>query len=112
MSITKSYPLVMAAGIITGVSCPFTTIGTTLWASEMYSEKDYAKAFQNMHLMSNASILLFSIIPGIIADHTHEYTSTYIMFAVMDIIGAILVQSVFIKKRKMESHVKVSDAVS
>ena len=54
-----------------------------LWAADLSSSGSYRKTLKWLQLFYNLGGIVFPTIPGMIADRTGEYRSSYITFAVM-----------------------------
>ncbi len=112
LAFTGKYFVIMLATFFIGVSFPYNTIGVSLWASSLYRPEEYAKAYQKMSMVQQVGVMLFSFIPGQIAQRTGEYGSSYVMFAVMMFLAHLLVQIVFVKHNKSEKKVSQSELQS
>ena len=85
--------------LILGLGCPFFTVGVTLWASDLAPKRDYEKTIRYFQILYAAGGIVFTAIPGRIADITHEYISTYLMLLIMILICMFLL-IIFYRKRK------------
>lgn len=101
---TKVYMVILLAAVLIGISFPYNTIGSSLWASSLYRPEKYAKAYQKMNLSVQIGQMAFSFVPGLIAQKTGEYISSYAMFAVMMFVAIAMVQYVFKQHQKLESQ--------
>lgn len=112
LAYTQNYYIILIASVCIGISFPYNTIGVSLWASSLYSQEDYAKAYQQMNLSYQIGVMVFSAVPGIIANKTGSYTIPYIMFTVMMFAALSLIQFVFIKHSEVEKNTEVSTVLS
>ncbi len=72
-----------AVPVLLGLGSPVYTIGPSLWSADLASKEYYAKVLQWLLIFYNLGGIMFTSVPGIIADHTGEYVTSFIMFAVM-----------------------------
>lgn len=101
---TGSYLVILAGCAIIGLAFPYNTIGISIWAKELFSASEFQAAFQKMQFMGQIGVLFFAMIPGMIADRTGEYTSTYVIVTIFMFTCAVLVQAVFIAHNKSEKE--------
>ena len=96
---TKSAVAGIMFALILGIGCPFFTIGVPLWAGELTPTRDYEKTVRWFQIMYSGGGIIFTAIPGRIADATGEYISSYMMLLVMTAVSMALLLS-FYRKRK------------
>ncbi len=101
---TGQYFIIMLASVFIGISFPYNTIGVSLWASSLYKQEDYPKAYQRMNLANQVGVMAFSVVPGLIANKTGDYILSYAIFAVMVFVALVIVQIAFIKHDKLEKQ--------
>ena len=58
-------------------------VGPPLWAADFSSADSYAKTLRWLQIFYNLGGIVFTVLPGLIADHTGEYKSSYLLFAGM-----------------------------
>ncbi len=58
-------------------------VGPPLWAADLSDRAGYPKLLKWLQIFYNLGGILFSAVPGVIADHTGEYKSAYILIACM-----------------------------
>ena len=58
-------------------------VGPPLWAAELSPAEQYAKTLRWLQLFYNLGAITFTVVPGLIADRTGEYKSSYLVFAGM-----------------------------
>lgn len=58
-------------------------VGPPLWAGDLSDKAGYPKLLKWLQIFYNLGGILFSAVPGIIADHTGEYKSSYVLIACM-----------------------------
>lgn len=66
-----------------GFGASIYNVGPPLWAADFSTPERYGKTLRWLQIFYNLGGIVFTIVPGYIADHTSEYRSSYIMFAFM-----------------------------
>ena len=69
--------------IFLGFGASIYNVGPPLWAADLSSRLTYAKTLRWLQIFYNLGGIVFTMVPGLIADRTGEYKSSYIIFAVM-----------------------------
>lgn len=72
-----------AMAAMLGFGAAVYNVGPSLWAADLSSQGQYAKTLRWLQVYYNLGGILFTAIPGIIADRTGEYKSSYFLFAAM-----------------------------
>lgn len=75
-----------------GFSAAFYTVGPSLWASDLSNKAGYPKLLKWLQIFYNMGGILFSAVPGIIADHTGEYKSAYALIACMMLLALLILR--------------------
>ena len=65
-------------------------VGPPLWAGDLSDRAGYPKLLRWLQLFFNLGGILFSSVPGVIADRTGEYKSSYLLIAAM-VLTALLI---------------------
>lgn len=76
--------------VLVGFGASIYNVGPPLWASDLTSENYFADLLRWLQLFYNFGGIVFTILPGVIADHTGEYKSSYQMFAAMMLTALII----------------------
>ncbi len=63
-----------------GIGLPATTTGLMAWAGDWSSDRQYDAAVRRFQLGYSGGTLLFSPLPGVIADLTGSYRAAYVFF--------------------------------
>ena len=84
--------LMYAAAILYGFGCPLSTVGISIWAGDFSDEKTYASRVQRMQFCYALGTLLFSTMPGMIADRFGSYVPAYVIFLAFCVTALIIVQ--------------------
>ncbi len=69
--------------ILLGFGASIYNVGPPLWAGDLSPKEQYGKTLKWLQLFYNLGGIIFTVVPGIIAEHTGEYKSSFILFAVM-----------------------------
>ncbi len=75
--------------VILGIGYALTNLSTSVWAGDMVSGEQYSRLIRHLQIASSGGALLFSNVPGILADYSGNYISTYVMFTSFSMIAAI-----------------------
>ena len=67
-------------------------VGPPLWAGDLSDRAGYPKLLKWLQIFYNLGGILFSAVPGIIADHTGEYKSAYALIACMMMTGLVILR--------------------
>ncbi len=76
--------------LLLGVGCSFFTVGYPLWAGELTSANYYAKTLRRFQILYCAGGIIFTGIPGRIADVTGEYKSSYFLMAFLILVSLLI----------------------
>lgn len=96
----KNDVLPFAAVTLMGMGLSLGMVGLPMWASDLSGKKDFAnnlKRFQITYVFGN---MIFSSVPGIIADYSGSYVTAYAVFLIMAVVCLITVQVVYVKNEK------------
>ncbi len=69
--------------VLMGFGAAVYNVGPPLWAGDLSDKAGYPKLLKWLQIFYNLGGILFSAVPGIIADHTGEYKSSYMLIAAM-----------------------------
>ena len=58
-------------------------MGPPLWAGELAPAEEYARTVKWLQVFYNLGGIVFNVVPGIIADRTGEYKTSFFLFAAM-----------------------------
>ena len=64
-------------------------VGPPLWAADLSDRAGYPRLLKWLQIFYNLGGILFSAVPGIIADHTGEYKSAYALIAGMVLVSLV-----------------------
>lgn len=82
------WPYVMTG--LVGFGAAVYNVGPPLWSADLSGKGKYAKTLRWLQIFYNLGGTVFTIVPGVIADHTGEYRSSYILFAGMMFLSACM----------------------
>lgn len=80
----------VALALFLGFGASLFNVGPPLWAADLSSKDHYPKLLKHLQIFYNLGGILFSAVPGLIADHTHEYKSSYFIFAGMMLLALLI----------------------
>ncbi len=90
--------ILFAAMCLYGIGLAFTTVGLTAWAGDFSNGQEYDKTVRRFQLGYTAGGLLFSSLPGILADRFNgSYIPAYVFFVVCTLFVIFSVQFVYKK---------------
>ena len=84
--------------IFLGFGASIYNVGPPLWAADLSSRLTYAKTLRWLQIFYNLGGIVFTMVPGLIADRTGEYKSSYIIFAVMMAGSLAILLGVYFRK--------------
>lgn len=90
-----SLELLYFATFLSGIGISLGTIGITVWVGDLSSEENYAKNITSSQFAFSLGALVWSPIPGILADLTGGYEAAYVIFGVMVALTMIIVQAIY-----------------
>lgn len=94
----KLWCIVLA--LLIGFGASVFNMGPPLWAGTFASRSGYGKMLRWLQIFYNLGGITFTMIPGIIADHTGEYKSSFCMFAGMMVIVLIMLLIMYELRRQ------------
>ena len=86
--------------LLLGIGAPLCTMGPPLWAGDLAPAEEYAKTVKWLQIFYNLGGIVFSVVPGIIADRTGEYKSSFFLFAAMMAVGLGILLWCYRRQRK------------
>ena len=78
--------------VLMGFGASVYNVGPPLWAGDLSDRAGYPKLLKWLQIFYNLGGILFSAVPGIIADHTGEYKSSYVLIAVMMLMSLLILR--------------------
>lgn len=72
-----SFALALAAQLLTGIGLPAGTVGVSVTAMSFSSETQFPKRVKTLQAMLNIGMLSFSFLPGMLADLSGSYLSSF-----------------------------------
>lgn len=93
-----------AAGVGLGYGTSLATVGMMTIAGDLEKPEKYMRTGKYFQLIYMGAVLLFSAVPGIVADVCGSYRPVYILAPCLMAAGMVLVQIVYIRHRKMQNY--------
>lgn len=90
-----SVPLAFAAITLTALGMPISSVTLSVWAGDLSGGDSYestVKWYTSAYMLGS---LVTGPLPGLSADHTGSYVPAYLLFALMLLAAAVLVQGVY-----------------
>ena len=75
-----------------GFSSSVYNVGPPLWAAELSNKAGYPRLLKWLQIFYNLGGIVFSAMPGIIAEFAGEYKSSYILIALMMLISLVILR--------------------
>ena len=76
--------------VLMGFGAAVFNLAPSLWAGDLSDKAGYPKLMKWLQIFYNLGGILFSAVPGIIADHTGEYKSSYVLIAGMMLVSLLI----------------------
>lgn len=83
------------AVVLMGIGFPIATIGPSIWTHDLAPTDEYAKRLREFMLFFTIGALVFSPIPGVIADFFGYYRLVYCLFLLLLLVMLILLSNVY-----------------
>ena len=83
-----------------GFSASVYNVGPPLWAGDLSDRAGYPKLLKWLQIFYNLGGIVFSAVPGIIADYTGEYKSSYVLIACMILTSLLILRWSYRKARR------------
>lgn len=93
------YPYALA--VLLGIGASIYNTGPPLWASDFSEGEYYARTLKWLQIFYNLGGIIFTVIPGFIADHTGEYKTSYFLFAAMMSASLLILLWAYRQKAKL-----------
>lgn len=88
---------VIVASFLNGIGLTNGSIAVTLWCGELAARADYEKSVQQGQMANAVGAFVGTPFPGIVADLTGSYLPIYVIYAVMLVGMAVIVQGLYRK---------------
>lgn len=102
--IGKGKVIMYGSTVLYSFGLSFTAMGLAVWAGDLSAAKDYDRNVQLFQMLYSAGSLLFSSLPGIMADRLGgSYVPSYALFTVLAVYVVFAVQFSYVRieKRRM-----------
>ena len=91
LSFLRSLPLGMAAALAIGMGYPIATVGPSIWAGDLSEPERFPVTVRRLQVCYALGSLLFSGMPGILADRLGSYIPAYGIFTAQIAVGLLFV---------------------
>ena len=88
-------PEAVLAAIMIGIGMPLGTTGVSLWSLELTTPEKMLKTIKRFQVSYAFGGFAFNMMPGVLAQLTGTYVSSYVALTVMTVISAVLVIAVY-----------------
>ncbi len=78
--------------VLMGFGASVYNVGPPLWAGDLSDKAGFPKLLKWLQIFYNLGGILFSAVPGFIADHTGEYKSSYMLIACMMVLALVILR--------------------
>ena len=95
----KSEYLCYVFSFLLGLGAPIFALGSSLWALDLAGKSNYGETLRRFQMSYSMGGIVFSAVPGLIADRTGEYKSSYMLFAAMVVLSLLILLSAYRKLR-------------
>lgn len=96
---TGNMPVCIAMAALLGIGYPIATLGIPLWSDDMSSRDQYPKVVQKLQTSFTAGALVFSGLPGVMADLLGGYIPVYLLFTGLLAVSLLCVIIAYIGKK-------------
>ena len=88
LAFNGSVPIAVSAMVLIGLGYPISTLGPSVWAGDMTDPEHYTDALRNLQIMYALGSLVFTSVPGIMADHMGSYVPYYVLCVIFVAVAA------------------------
>lgn len=99
-------PAVCIAQVLTmGIGYPISTVGVSIWARDFAPRSQYPVIVKRLQIIFAGGALIFSSVPGILADLTGTYITAYVLFTVLLVIALTCITVAYRKRQKLRNQI-------
>lgn len=95
--------MVMFTMICFGLGMSLSTVALSIFARDVSSAEDYPRNAKRFQMVYMSGALLFGSAAGVIADLTGSYIPAFMLLSVLVVLSMLLVQSSYIRLRKLRA---------
>lgn len=103
MLVNGSLVMLYLSALISGAGLTIGTIGIVIWAGDFAPAEKYAGIIQRNQTLFALGSMLGNPIPGIIADAVGNYRPAYYLFAAINVLTLLIVQTIYHKYSHFDS---------
>lgn len=101
---SKSIAVTLLILGLLGLGLPAVSVSMAIWARDLEGNEGSKSAMKQYTTCYSLGALIFSPLPGMIADYTGRYVGAYALFAAMALVMAVLLQVVYYRNAKLEDR--------
>ena len=91
----KSPALMYASAVLYGLGVPLNTVGMSIWATDFSPTELISRRVQRFQLCYAIGTLVFSFMPGAVADLTGSYAPAFAVLLIFGVFSLLVVQSTY-----------------
>lgn len=80
-----------------GVGLPMSSVSLTAWARDLWNHSKYDTAVKRCTTAYAIGSFLFGPLPGLLADYTGSYVSSYLLFVLFTVVCIAIIQMIYLK---------------
>lgn len=84
-----------ACVMLYALSAPECTVAISLWARDLSGDDTYEETVRRCNVLASVGALVFSPMPGMLADHTGSYVAAYLVFTLSCLICLVIIQNTY-----------------
>lgn len=95
-------PAICVAQVLAmGIGYPISTVGVSIWARDFAPASQYPAVVRRLQVIFAGGALIFSSVPGVLADLTGTYITAYVLFTGLLVTALTCITMAYGKKRKL-----------
>lgn len=104
LAFSGSTVLAFITFLILGIGYAVSTVGLPVWAADMSSEEKYPETIRKLQIGYAAGAMLFASVPGVLADISGSYISSYVIFTAIMALSMVLIIFVYKKNKSVKNQ--------
>lgn len=95
MAPSMSIPLAFLAATTMGLGLTTATVSPTRWANDLYGDQGFESAVRTVNVVQTLGSVLFSPVPGLMADRFGSYVPAYFLFTLLLVVSQAILQFIY-----------------